>query len=136
MNSLSAAQFKPNLLTINMSSTSVISKKDYQKILQDANFAPKSYREIADALMQNGVKQMFHAVVHEEDFVKFFTIPHMKIFWVCRCHHVADDGSSAREHLHALVQYEHATHEGELQITLIIICFEVIMFDFVSSIQT
>ena len=119
-----------------MSSTSVISKKDYRKILQDANFAPKSYHEIADALMQNGVKQMFHAVVHEEDFVKFFTISHMKIFWACRCHHVADDKSSAHEHLHALVQYGHATHEGELQITLIIICFEVIMFDFVSSVQT
>merc|ERR1712030_125226 len=37
-------------------------------------------------------------------------IPNLKIFWCCRCHLVAKDGSTAHEHVHALVQYQKGTH--------------------------
>ena len=53
-----------------------------------------------------------HALVNEDDILKLFTIPNLEIFWICRCHHVALDGSSSHEHLHALVQYKKGTHQA------------------------
>ena len=76
-------------------------------------FNPASYREIAKSLMQNYVKEMYHALVNEDDIQTLFTIPNLKIFWCCRCHLVADDKSTAHEHLHALVQYDKGhTHQA------------------------
>ena len=75
-------------------------------------FKPASYKEIGEALMKNGVREMYHALVNEADIVTLFTIPNLSIFWCCRCHLVADDGSTAHEHLHALVQYDGATHNA------------------------
>ena len=60
--------------------------------------------------MENGVKEMYHAIVNEDDILTLFSIPNLKIFWCCRCHLVAKDGSTAHEHLHALVQYHKGTH--------------------------
>ena len=53
-----------------------------------------------------------HALVNEDDILKLFTIPNLEIFWICRCHHVALDGSSSHAHLHALVQYKKGTHRA------------------------
>ena len=53
---------------------------------------------------------MFHAIVNEDDIQFLFSIPNLDIFWCCRCHLVAKDGSTAHEHLHALVQYQKGTH--------------------------
>ena len=93
--------------------TSKLSDKEYTKILQDEDFGPASYKEVADAFMKNGIKQMYHAMVNEDDILTIFKIEHLKIFWICRCHHVADDGSTSHEHLHALVQYQNKkTHEA------------------------
>ena len=66
-------------------------------------FNPASYKEIANSLIQNGVTEMYHDLVN---VLTVFTIPNIKIFWCCRCHLVADDKSTAHEHLHALVQYD------------------------------
>ena len=60
--------------------------------------------------MENGVKQMYHAIVNEADIPLLFSIPNLKIIWCCRCHLVAKDKSTAHEHLHALVQYQKGTH--------------------------
>ena len=38
---------------------------------------------------KNGVREMYHAMVNEKDIVTLFKIPNLKIFWICRCHHVA-----------------------------------------------
>ena len=89
-----------------MASTSKINGREYSEILKNANFTPSSYQEIAESLMENGIRQMYHALVNEADILTLFSIPNLKIFWVCRCHHVADDKSTAHEHLHALVQYQ------------------------------
>ena len=43
----------------------------YYKILKDAEWSPLSYKEIANSLMKNGVKQMYHAIVNEDDIQLF-----------------------------------------------------------------
>ena len=87
-----------------------LDKSAYYKIINDHGWNPSSYKEIANSLMKNGVKQMFHAIVNEDDIQFLFSIPNLDIFWCCRCHLVAKDGSTAHEHLHALVQYKKGTH--------------------------
>ena len=77
------------------SSTSKLNDNDYTKLLQDVDFKPAKWEKIAGYLMQKGVNQMYHALVHEDDIVNLFTIPNLTIFWTCRCHHVAADGSSS-----------------------------------------
>ena len=94
-------------------STSKLNDNEYSQILQKADFEPASYEEIAKSLMENGVRQMYHALVNEDDIQTLFTIPNLKIFWICRCHHVAKDDSTSHEHLHALVQYQNnKTHRA------------------------
>ena len=96
-----------------MSSTLRVNTREYYEILKTANFIPASYLEIAESLMKNGIREMYHALVNEDDIDTLFSIPNLKIFWVCRCHHIADDGSTAHEHLHALVQYQNKkTHRA------------------------
>ena len=96
-----------------MSSTSRLNTREYSEILKTANFTPASYFDIAESLMKNGIQEMYHALVNEDDIDTLFSIPNLKIFWVCRCHHIADDNSTAHEHLHALVQYQNKkTHRA------------------------
>ena len=64
-------------------STSKVNDNEYTKILQKADFEPASYEEIAKSLMENGVRQMYHALVNEDDIQTLFTIPNLKIFWIC-----------------------------------------------------
>ena len=78
----------------------------YRKYLKAFNFSPATYGEIAIHLEKYGVKEMYHARVNEVDIVTVLSIPHFKIFWCCRCHLVAADGSTEDEHWHALVQFE------------------------------
>ena len=90
-----------------------LGKAEYYEFLRKMEFNPASYKEIANSLMQNGVIEMYHALVNERDILTLFTIPNLKIFWCCRCHLVADDKSTAHEHLHALVQYDKGhTHQA------------------------
>ena len=65
-------------------STSTLSDKEYSSILRSVDFAPASYKEIAAALMKNGVKEMYHAMVNESDILKLFSIPNLEILWICR----------------------------------------------------
>ena len=96
-----------------MSSSAKLSNKEYTEFLQAVEFKPASYEEISESLIKNGVREMYHAMVNEKDIVTMFKIPNLKIFWICRCHHVAEDKSSSHEHLHALVQYQNKkTHEA------------------------
>ena len=96
-----------------MSSSAKLSNKEYTEFLQAVEFKPASYEEISESLKKNGVREMYHAMVNEKDIVTLFKIPNLKIFWICRCHHVAEDKSSSHEHLHALVQYQNKkTHQA------------------------
>ena len=53
--------------------TSNLSDKEYTKILQDEDFGPASYKEVAYALMKNGVNQMYHALVNKDDILHLNT---------------------------------------------------------------
>lgn len=90
----------------------VLGNNDYYRTLHVAGWNPSSFEEIASCLMKNGVKQMYHSIVHEDDIRLLFSIPNLKIFWCCRCHLVAKDKSTAHEHHHALVQYQKGTHQA------------------------
>ena len=61
--------------------------------------AGQVYPGEATHFQKDGAKEMNHALVNEEDIA----IPDIKVIWCCRCHLVADDGSTAHEHFHRLV---------------------------------
>ena len=44
---------------------------DYYKFIIGTEWSPSSYKEIADSFMKNGVKEMYHAIVNEDD-IQFF----------------------------------------------------------------
>ena len=77
-----------------MSSTSRLNTREYSEILKTANFIPASYLEIAESLMKNGIREMYHALVNEDYIPTLFSIPNLKIFWICRCHHVVANKST------------------------------------------
>ena len=80
-----------------------LDREAYYKILNTSEWSPSSYKEIADSLMKNGVKQMYHAIVNEDDIQLLFSIPKLEIFWCCRCHLVAKDGSTAHANIYMLL---------------------------------
>ena len=57
-----------------------LDKQAYYKLLNGFGWMPASYENIANSLMENGVKEMYHAIVNEDDIVTLFTIPNIKIF--------------------------------------------------------
>ena len=87
-----------------------LTRQEYYNLLNGIGWEPASFEKISKSLMNNGVKQMYHALVHEDDINLLFNIPNLEIFWGCRCHIVGEDGSTAHEHFHALVQYRKGTH--------------------------
>ena len=87
-------------------------QQTYQNFLNGIGWESSNYQDIAKCLMEKGTKEMYHAIVHQDDIQHLFIIPNLKIFWCCRCHLVARDGSTAHEHLHALVQYQIGTHQA------------------------
>ena len=97
---------------IKLKYTMGLSNTEYYLILRKLGWNPASFKDISGCLMDNGIKEMYHAILNEEDIPFFFSIPNLKIFSVCRCHLVAEDGSTAHEHLHALVQYSKGTHRA------------------------
>ena len=40
---------------------------DYYKFIIGIDWSPSSYKEIADSFMKNVVKQIYHAIVNEDD---------------------------------------------------------------------
>ena len=81
-------------------------RSNYYNLLKEFNFSPSSFSEIAKDLMVLGVKEMYHALVNEVDIGQVISIPNIKVIWCCRCHLVADDGSTDHEHWHALIQFK------------------------------
>ena len=81
-------------------------RANYYNLLKECNFSPSSFSEIAKDLMVLGVKEMYHALVNEVDIGQVISIPNIKVIWCCRCHLVADDGSTDHEHWHALIQFK------------------------------
>ena len=78
-----------------------LNEQEYYNLLNGIGWIPASFEIIANSLMETGVTEMYHALVHQDDINLLFTIPNLEIFWGCRCHIVGEDGSTTHEHLHA-----------------------------------
>ena len=63
-----------------MVSTAKLSNNEYNELLQVVDFQPASYEEVAESLMKNGVREMYHAMVNELDIGTLLNIPNLKIF--------------------------------------------------------
>ena len=61
--------------------------------------AGQVYPGEATRFQKYGTREMYHTLINEEDIA----IPDIKVIWCCRCHMIADDGSTAHEHFHRLV---------------------------------
>ena len=69
-----------------------------------------------------GTREMYHALINEEDIAQVLAIPDIKVIWCCRCHLVADDGSTAHEHFHRLVNIYSYHRTLKLPTTLFRVC--------------
>ena len=63
-----------------MTSSLKLNDKEYSKMLNSYNFTPASFGEIAESLMKNGIREMYHALVNEDDIHTLFSFPDLKIF--------------------------------------------------------
>ncbi|CAH1114357.1 unnamed protein product [Psylliodes chrysocephalus] len=50
-------------------------------------------------------KEWYHLILNEKNFNLLACAPNIKWYFICRCHLIADDGSTAHEHLHALIHF-------------------------------
>ena len=66
---------------------------------------PLAYNDIAEDWEKNS-KEWYHALISIEDLPIVLAIPGLKIYAWCRCKLVADDGSEAHFHWHALAHFE------------------------------
>ena len=87
-----------------------LNEQEYYNLLNGIGWIPASFEIIANSLMETGVTEMYHALVHQDDINLLFTIPNLEIFWGCRCHIEGEDGSTTHEHFHALVRYKKGKH--------------------------
>jgi len=97
-------QSKYDIGTRRLSKMSIISKNDYYALLEVNGFQPISPSEMA-ADYGTCQKQWFHLLLNESDFKVLISTPNIKWYSLCRCHLVADDGSTAHEHMHALIHF-------------------------------
>ena len=58
--------------TLNIKLNMSLSSNQNFDILNETDFKPASFLEIADGLMANGVREMYHAIVEEKDIVTLF----------------------------------------------------------------
>ena len=68
---LNLSQSQPNLNArhtfASMTSTAKLNDKEYTKLLDNEDISAASYKEIATAFMENGVKETYHALVNKQD---------------------------------------------------------------------
>jgi len=90
----------------------MVSNIDYNAFLAANNIKAllpadvgKDYEECA--------REWYHLMFNEEDFGLLVAVPNIRWYSICRCHLVADDASTAHEHMHALIHFVNgSTHLG------------------------
>ena len=75
----------------------------YNKLIRDSELTPRTYKDVAEDWELNN-KEWYHALIAIEDLSTVLAIPSLKIYAWCRCKVVANDGSEAHLHWHALVR--------------------------------
>lgn len=84
---------------------SVVTKEAYLKTLKVCNINAVSPREVAEDY-EECCSEWYHLLMNEQDFFLLTAVSQIKWYTICRCHLVADDGSTAHEHMHALVHFK------------------------------
>lgn len=82
-----------------------LSKTDYLTLLNVNEVDAISPQQMS-ADYEKSSKEWYHLILNEADFSLLICAPYLKWYSICRCHLVADDGSTAHEHLHALIHFE------------------------------
>lgn len=86
----------------------MVCKQVYYDLLEDASVTVQSLEKIAKDY-KNSPTEWYHLLCNMEDFASIILTPNLEIYTFCRCHLVADDGSTAHEHWHALVHFKETT---------------------------
>ena len=76
----------------------------YKKLIRDFELTPRTYKDVAEDWERNNT-EWYHALIAIEDLPTVLAIPELKIYAWCRCKVVANDGSEAHLHWHALVHF-------------------------------
>ena len=76
----------------------------YKKLIHDHALTPLTYKDVAEDWQRN-CNEWYHALIAIEDLPIVLAIPELKIYAWCRCKIVANDGSEAHLHWHALVHF-------------------------------
>lgn len=76
----------------------------YKKLLRDFELTPLGYKDVADD-WERKCTEWYHALIAIEDLPTVLAIPELRIYAWCRCKVVANDGSEAHQHWHALVHF-------------------------------
>ena len=94
-----------------MALSKFVADEAYKNLLRDAKLETRSYEDVARDWEENS-SEWFHALIAIEDLPIVLAIPDLRIYAWCRCKVVADDGSEAHFHWHALVHFTKATRES------------------------
>ena len=81
-----------------------VGDESYKKLLRDFDLKTLSYKDVADDWERKST-EWYHALIAIEDLPIVLAIPELKIYAWCRCKVVANDGSEAHLHWHALVHF-------------------------------
>ena len=88
------------------------SKSDYNSHLGINDVKGRSPVEVGSDY-EESTCDWYHLLLNEDDFCLLIAIPNIKWYAICRCHLVTDDGSTAHEHMHALIHFVNgSTHLG------------------------
>ncbi|CAH1109915.1 unnamed protein product [Psylliodes chrysocephalus] len=83
---------------------SSLSKTDYLTLLNLNEINALLPQEMAQEYEEMS-KEWCHLILNEKDFNLLAFAPNIKWYSICRCHLIADDGSTVHEHLHALIHF-------------------------------
>lgn len=88
-------------------------KTSFYELLKQFEISPVSLSQVGVDYTSKVGNQWFHLLATESDFAVLMAEPSIKWYSLCRCHMVVEiDGSTAHEHLHALIRFEGSTVLG------------------------
>ena len=87
-----------------MSLSKLTMDEAYKKLIRDFQLTPRTYKDVAEDWERSNT-EWYHALIAIEDVSTVLVIPALKIYAWCRCKVVANDGSEAHLHWHALVHF-------------------------------
>lgn len=91
-----------------------VDNKRYYDLLKEEKIRAISPAELAEDYEEYD-KEWYHLLIQEKDFSVLVKVPGIKWFAICRCHFEADDGSTADEHMHALIHFTNGHSKAKLK---------------------